>query len=84
MSIKTRIQKFLVYSIHPQRYTATVSGKMLRGNFKIQSTLFVNIRKQVQARSFNVSLKYPLPSPGKRPSTCSHLTEWIFSVATYD
>lgn len=57
MSIKTRIQKFLVYSIYPQRYTATVSGKMLRGNFKIQSTLFENISKQVQARSFIVTLK---------------------------
>ena len=78
MSIKTRIQKFLLHYIYLQRYTATGSDKMLGGNFKIQSAVFENISKQVQARSFNVSLKYPLPSPGKRPSTGNHLTEWIF------
>jgi hypothetical protein len=83
MSIKTRTQKFLLHYIYFQRYTATVSDKMLGGNFKIQPAVFENISKQVQAWSFNVSLKYPLPSPGKRPSTCNHLTEWIFSVETY-
>jgi hypothetical protein len=66
MSIKTRIQKFLLYYIYLQRYTATVPDKMLGGNFKIQPVVFENISKQVQARSFNVSLNYPLPSPGKR------------------
>ena len=56
---------------------------MLGGNFKIQPAVFENISKKVQARSINVSLKYPLPSPGKLPSTCN-LTEWIFSVETYN
>jgi len=84
MSIKGRIQKFLLHYIYLQRYTATVSNKMLGGNFKIQPTVLENISKQVQARSFNVSLKYPLPSPGKWPSTCNHLMEWGFSVATYN
>ena len=55
--------------IYPQQYTATVSGKMLRGNFKIQSTLFENISKQVHVRSFNVSLKYPLAQSVERLTT---------------
>jgi hypothetical protein len=78
MSMKTCTQHFLVYSIYLQRYIALVSGKMLVVNFKIQSAILEKRIKQAQARSFNVSLKYPIPFPGKRPFTCNKLTGCIF------
>jgi hypothetical protein len=57
MNTKICTQHFLAYSIYLQRYIAIVSGKMLDGNFKIQSAIFERTSKQVQAHSFNVGLK---------------------------